>query len=165
LQPPEQVLARSGIKPGMSVLDLGCGSGALALPLADFVGERGRVVAVDLQQSMLRQLTAKLSSGRENRVLPVQTSAYTLPLANETIDACVMSSSLQEIPDRHRALQEVWRALKPGGVLAVTEFLIDPDYPFMSTTMRLGEEAGFEVEAVEGSFWNYTVRFCKMTAP
>ena len=53
------------------------------------------------------------------------------------------------------------RVLKPGGILAVTEFLIDPDYPFISTTIRLGEEVGFVVEAAEGNWWNYTVRFRK----
>ncbi len=162
LQPPAEVIHRSGIEPGMSVLDLGCGSGALALPLADFVGEQGRVIAVDLQRHMLRQFTTRMAPTDFDRILPVQASAYALPLANASLDACVMSSALQEIPNRQRALREVWRVLKPGGVLAVTEFLIDPDYPFMSTTMRLGEEAGFEVVAAEGHFWNYTVRFRKM---
>ncbi len=161
LQPPAEVIRRSGIEPGMSVLDLGCGSGALALPLAYFVGEQGRVIAADLQSHMLQQLTAHMAPADFHRILPVQATAYALPLASASLDACVMSSALQEIPDRHRALREVWRVLKPGGVLAVTEFLIDPDYPFRSTTIRLGEAAGFEVEAVEGPFWNYTVRFRK----
>jgi len=163
LQPPYKVLRRSGIREGMQVLDLGCGSGALSLPLAEAVGDAGLVVALDLQWDMLRQLTARMSPVDFTRILPVQASAYALPLADESLDACVMSSSLQEIPDRQRALQEVRRALKPGGILAVTEFLIDPDYPFMSTTIRLGEDAGFVVEAAEGNLWNYTVRFRKMS--
>ena len=163
LQPSAEVIRRSGIAPGMNVLDLGCGSGALTLPLTEAVGDAGLVVALDLQRDMLRQLAGRMSSADFTRILSVQASAYALPLASEIMDACVMSSSLQEIPDRHRALREVWRALKPGGILAVTEFLIDPDYPFLSTTIRLGEEAGFEVEAVEGNWWNYTVRFRKMS--
>jgi len=162
LQSMDQVIARSGIQPGMTVLDLGCGSGALSLPLAEVVGEEGLVVAVDLQRAMLRQLTARMPPADFTRILPIQASACALPLADESMDACVMSSALQEIPDRYRALREVERVLKPGGILAVTEFLIDPDYPFMSTTMRLGEQAGFEVEAIEGNLWNYTVRFRKM---
>ncbi len=164
LQPPVEVIRRSGIEPGMRVLDLGCGSGALALPLADFVGEQGGVIAMDLQSPMLQQLTSRMAPMDFHRILPVQASAYALPLANASVDACVMSSVLQEIPDRQRALREVGRVLKPGGILAVTEMLIDPDYPFKSTTVRLGEEAGFEVEAVEGPFWNYTVRFRKTPA-
>ena len=55
-----------------------------------------------------------------------------------------------------------WIEVPVPAFLGVTEFLIDPDYPFMSTTMRLGEEAGFVVEATEGNLWNYTVRFRKM---
>jgi ubiquinone/menaquinone biosynthesis C-methylase UbiE len=65
---------------------------------------------------------------------------------------------LQEIPDKRKALAEARRVLKPGGIIAVTEFLIDPDYPLRSTTVRDLERAGFTIEAVEGRFWTYTVR-------
>ena len=51
--------------------------------------------------------------------------------------------------------------LKPGGILAVSELLLDPDYPLRSTTVRIGAEAGFRPEATMGNLWNYTVRFRK----
>ena len=70
-----------------------------------------------------------------------------------------MVTVLQEMPDRNRALQETIRVLKPGGILAVTEFLPDPDYPLKSTTIKIGREAGFILDEASGSFWNYTVRF------
>jgi len=72
-----------------------------------------------------------------------------------------MVTVLQETPDKQKALKEAGRVLKPGGVLAVTEFLPDPDYPLKSTTIKIGEEAGFILDKVLGNFWNYTVRFVK----
>jgi hypothetical protein len=48
-----------------------------------------------------------------------------------------------------------------GGILAVSEFLPDPDYPLRSTTIRRGLAAGFELDAALGNFWTYTVRFRK----
>jgi hypothetical protein len=51
--------------------------------------------------------------------------------------------------------------LKPGGILAVTEYFPDPDYPFHSTVIKLGRREGFIFEDTQGNFWNYTVRFKK----
>ncbi len=72
-----------------------------------------------------------------------------------------MVTVLQEIPDRQKALKEAKRVLKSGGILAVSEFLPDPDYPLVLTTVKLGETAGFIVDKALGNFWNYTVRFTK----
>ena len=70
-----------------------------------------------------------------------------------------MVSVFQEIPDTARTLEEIKRVLKPGGKLAISEFLIDPDYPFRTTTIKQGRNGGFRLEGVEGNFFNYTVRF------
>ena len=84
-----------------------------------------------------------------------------MPLKDESIDVCCMISVLQEIPDKEKALGEVKRVLKPTGVLAVTEFVIDPDYALPSTTIKLANEAGFVVDEMIGRLWNYTIRFHK----
>ncbi len=163
LQPPEKVLRRSGVRRGETVIDLGCGSGALTLPLAEAVGPTGLVLAIDINESLLRQLLDELSgrSDLSTRVEVIQASAHDLPLRDSSADRCIMVSSLQEIPDRSRALKEVARILREGGTLAVTEFFVDPDFPLLSTTVRLVEGAGFRVEAKEGSPWSYTVRCIK----
>ncbi|MBM3155527.1 MAG: dimethylmenaquinone methyltransferase, partial [Chloroflexi bacterium] len=56
----------------------------------------------------------------------------------------------------------VRRVLKKGGILAVTELFPDPDYPWKSTTIKLGAENGFVVGKTSGNFFNYTVRFKKL---
>jgi ubiquinone/menaquinone biosynthesis C-methylase UbiE len=164
IQPPSQLIERSGIKKGMQVLDLGCGSGAFTTFLARAVGEKGKVYALDIQADMLKQLENKLSKP-ENKDIQniklIEGNAYELPFDDGSLDLVNMVTVLQEIPDRNRALQEVKRVLKPGGILAVTELFPDPDYPWKSTTVKLGNGAGFVVDDVSGNFFNYTVRFRK----
>jgi ubiquinone/menaquinone biosynthesis C-methylase UbiE len=164
IQPPSQLIERGGIKKGMQVLDLGCGSGAFTPSIARTVGEKGKVYALDIQADMLKQLERKLSRP-ENKdirnIKLIEGNAYELPFDDASLDLVNMVTVLPEIPDRNKALQEVQRVLKPGGLFAVTELFPDPDYPWKSTTIRLGEAAGFVVDKVSGNFFNYTVRFRK----
>jgi ubiquinone/menaquinone biosynthesis C-methylase UbiE len=166
-QPPARVIERSGVKPGMTILDLGCGSGAFTLPAAWVVGEGGKVYALDIQSAMLRQLERRLARARNHDIKSVelkQASAYELPLADESLDLVMSVAAFHEIPDKPRALRELKRVLKRGGILALTEFLPDPDYPLATTTIKEGEAAGFVFEAKLGNFWDYTVRFKKPEA-
>ena len=164
IQPPAQLVQRSGIKKGMHVLDLGCGSGAFTTFIARAVGEKGKVYALDIQADMLKQLENKLSKP-ENKDIKniklIEGNAYELPFEDGSLNLVNMVTVLQEIPDRNKALQEVKRVLKPGGILAVTELFPDPDYPWKSTTIKLGNGAGFVMDKVSGNFFNYTVRFRK----
>jgi len=164
IQPPAQLIERSGVKREMQVLDLGCGSGAFTPFIARTVGEKGKVYALDIQADMLKQLERKLSKP-ENKDIKniklIEGNAYELPFEDNSLDLVNMVTVLQEIPDRSRALQEVKRVLKRGGFFAVTELFPDPDYPWKSTTIKLGNGAGFVVDKVSGNFFNYTVRFKK----
>ena len=148
----------------MQVLEVGCGSGAFTTFVARAIGEKGKVYALDIQEKMLEQLKNKLLKP-DNRDIKniemINKSAYELPFENNSIDLVYMVTVLPEIPDRNRALLEIKRVLKPGGILAITELLPDPDYPLKSTTIRLGREAGFSLDKALGNFWNYTVRFKK----
>ena len=164
LQPPGKIIERSGIRQGMMVMDLGCGSGAFTPFVARAVGEWGKVYAVDIQPAMLKQLERKLARPENQdikNIEPKQASAYDLPFEDGAVDLVYMVTVLQEIPDRSRALREISRVLKPGGILAVTEFLPDPDYPWRSTVIKLCQREGFILDANLGNLWNYTVRFKK----
>ena len=163
-QPPGKLIARSGIKAGMSVIELGCGSGAYTAHMARAIGGQGKLYAVDIQPAMLRQLERKLSKKENEDIHNIElkeASAYKLPFADDSIDLACMVTVLMEIPDRGRALREVKRVLRPGGILAATEFFPDPDYPFRATVIKIGEGEGFIFDESQGSFWNYTVRFRK----
>ena len=166
LQPPDKLIERSGIKKDMTVIDLGCGSGAFTTFVARAVGETGKVYAVDIQPAMLQQLEGKLAKAENQDIRNIelkQASAYNLPFADGSIDLVYMVTVLPEIPDRGRALREIRRVLKPGGILAVTEWLPDPDYPLPGTTIRVCQREGFVLDDKQGNLWNYTVRFKKQS--
>lgn len=161
MQPPAALIRRSGIQPGMRVLEIGCGSGAYTLEIARAVGAAGKVVALDIQPGMLEQLKNKLARSENTdirNIEPLLASAYQLLFQDGSFDATFMITVLQEIPDKGRALAEVRRTLRPGGIVAVTEWLFDPDYPLKQTTLRLLKEAGFENIDSSGNLWTYTVR-------
>jgi ubiquinone/menaquinone biosynthesis C-methylase UbiE len=66
---------------------------------------------------------------------------------------------LQEIPNPSRALAELHRVLRPGGLLSITEEFTDPDYPLLSETIRLVEPAGYCLTERFGNWWVYTANF------
>jgi len=164
MQPPQKIVERSGIKEAMTVMELGCGPGTYTIDIARAVGDRGRVYAVDIQKAMIDKLEKKLkrSENRDVRnVIPKVANAYELPLPEDCLDSAVMICVLQEIPDRQRALGEVYRVLRPHGVLAVSEWAVDPDYPLRRTTKRICEQAGFRPKESRGNLFHYTLQFEK----
>lgn len=161
-EPPSEVIARSGIKSGIQVLEIGCGSGAFTIDAARIVGEQGKVFALDIEEKMLAQLQKKLTRP-ENRDIKnielVNKSAYELPFSDNSMDVVFTVTVFQEIPDKNRTLDEVKRVLKPGGILAISEWFFDPDYPLKSTTVKQVSKASFKLDQVAGNWWHYTARF------
>lgn len=164
MQPPDKIISRSGIKNGMKVLEVGCGSGAFTTFVARAVGEEGEVFAIDIQPEMLKQIEQKTKQP-ENKDIKniklIEGDALNLPFEDNSFDLIYTITVFQELPDKNKALKGMKRVLKPKGLLAITEFLPDPDYPFKSTTIKMGTGAGFILDDVEGNFWNYTARFVK----
>lgn len=164
IQPPDKLIKRSGISEGMYVLEAGCGSGAFTNYVARAVGDKGKVYGIDIQPEMLEQLRMKLKRFENidiHNIFLVEGDVCKMPFKDNYFDLVYMVAVLQEIPDKKKALQEIKRVLKPYGILAVTEFILDPDYPLKSTTTKQCENAGFFFDNVEGSFINYTARFIK----
>lgn len=157
----EEILDRLKIEPGMSVLDVGSGPGRLTIPAAQRVGANGRVVALDIQDGMLRRLRERVEANHLTNVELVHAGAGEGKLEVNAFDRAWLVTVLGEIPDRKAALAEVFRALKPGGILSITELLPDPHYQTAETVRRLAMEAGFIEVRRFGSFPAYTIHFDK----
>ena len=164
MQPPDKIIERSGIKKDMIVMDLGCGPGTYTIDVARAVGKKGKVYAADIQKAMINKLKNKLKKS-ENKdiqnIIPKVADAYELPLSDNSLDLFYMVGVFQEISDRQRALIEIYRVLKDDGILAISEFVPDPDYPLRRSTNKICEKSRFKLKKSNGNFLNYTMQFEK----
>lgn len=121
---PER-LAERYIQPGDRVLDFGCGPGFFTREFAKRVGDRGEVIAVDLQEEMLRILKEKMEQeGLMSRIRIYQSLPDTLNLSpemNGTIDVAFAIFVIHEVPDPRKVFQEIASLLVPGGILFYSE--------------------------------------------
>ncbi len=155
------VLERVGQRAGEHVLELGPGPGAFTLEAARRLGPEGRLVTVDIQPEMIARVERRVREAGMSNVETHVASAYALPLPDASVDRAFVITVMAEIPDKPRALAELRRVLRPGGILSVTEEFLDPDYPFAFETIRRAEKAGFRVVKRYGNFWIYTINFEK----
>ena len=150
------------LEPGMAVADIGCGPGRLTLPVARAVGPHGRVVAVDIQPGMLSRAREKAQVAHLDNIVFLQAGAGDGALGREQFDRGLLVTVLGEIPDRERALAEIFDALKPGGVLSVTEIIFDPHFQGRGTVTRLAGATGFQESAFFGNRLAFTLHFIKL---
>lgn len=126
----------SGVRPGWRVLDIAAGSGDLALSFAKRVGAAGEVYLTDINSAMLILGRDRLID--EGVLIPaVQCDAEHLPFPPAYFDCISVAFGLRNMTHKERALQEMWRALRPGGRLLVLEFSsiakpLQPMYNFYS---------------------------------
>ena len=117
-------MLRPYVRPGMTVLEPGPGMGFFTIPLAQLVGESGRVVAIDLQPKMIAAL--KRRAGKfdvARRVDARVSSAESLGVDDLAgrVDFALAFAMVHELPSAGRFFQEVSRALKPDAVLLLAE--------------------------------------------
>jgi ubiquinone/menaquinone biosynthesis C-methylase UbiE len=105
---------------GEHVLEVGCGAGDDARALAQLVGREGRVVGLDLSQTMIVEAQKK-SVGLGGSLEFRQGDAHHLPFPDLTFDACRVDRVLQHLEDPQRAIAEMARVLKIGGRIAAAE--------------------------------------------
>lgn len=149
------------LQPGMKVLDIGCGPGRLTIPVAKHVGPQGEVVAIDLQPGMLRRAQERAQAANLNNIRFLQVGVGDGKLEVSLADRALLVTVLGEIPNREAALREVFDALKPGGILSVTEIIFDPHFQSRDTVVRLAGAVGFREKAFFGNRIAFTLNLEK----
>lgn len=155
------ILDRLRLAPGMRVLDVGTGTGRLAIPAAERVGPTGEVVALDVQRGMLERVRSAAAVRGLTNILTVEASIDSESPIQGAFDRALLVTVLGEIPDQERAMRALHAALRPDGVLSVTEMLPDPHYQSRRAVRRLAERAGFRLERTHGSWLAFTMNFTK----
>ena len=160
-QPPYETAVRHGLEPGMTVLEVGPGSGTYTIGAARRVGAQGRLVTVDIEPKMIERVGRRAEAeGLENIEARVA-NVYDLPFEDGTFDVVYMIAVIGEIPEPQRAMQEFHRVLSPSGTLVFSELVLDPDYPLANTLVRMAASAGFRRRIRIGGFFYYTLIFEK----
>ena len=157
-------LGRLGLQPGQRILEIGPGPGRLLIPAAQCVLPGGEAVGIDIQPGMIDRLKLKAAKMGVTNVTAILGDAAQSHVPPGSFDLVFLCTALGEIPDRAAALAQSFQALKPGGVLSITEIFGDPHYQRRSVVKRLAEAAGFELRSIQGGWFMYTANFVKPTS-
>ena len=109
------------VNEGESVLDIGCGAGVDTIFAAKMTGPFGKVVGIDLIPEMLQRAKANLKLLNLNYVTYEEASSDKLSFADENFDVVISNGVFNLVPDKTKALSEVFRVLKPGGRLMIAD--------------------------------------------
>jgi demethylmenaquinone methyltransferase/2-methoxy-6-polyprenyl-1,4-benzoquinol methylase len=112
----ERMVKRLGLKPGMTVLDIGTGTGIFLPHLLKTIGKKGQVIALDIAEKMLLQAKEK---GFVGKIAFLCADVMDIPLQAETCDAVVCYSSFPHFQNKPKALREMRRVLKKGGCVFI----------------------------------------------
>ena len=157
---PRKLVARLHLQETSRVLELGPGPGFFSVCVARSI-PNGQIYLVDLQREMLEKARRRLRRAGLGNVSFTQSEASALPFAASVFDIAFLVAVLGEVPKPSACVESIYRSLRPGGILSVTELPGDPDAMVESELVAMVCAKGFErLESfpIRGGF---TANFCK----
>lgn len=161
------ILDHLELQRGMKVLDIGSGPGRLTIPIARRVGPEGAVAAVDIQPKALKRVERRARRARLQNVRVVEaTIGEGVLRAKGEADRALLVTVLGDIENQETALREIYDLLKRGGLLVITEDVINSsEFEDRDDVLLLASEAGFEALGFYGNRFAFTFVFQKPLAP
>jgi len=136
LRPPVRILQEGGLRSGMTVLDFGCGPGGFSLAAARLIGPEGLIYAVDIHRLALASVQrAAKKQGFSNVRLVAGDNMAQVP--DGCVDMALLYDVLHDLAAPISVLTELHRALKPNGILSVTDHHLQKD-PLRATICGSG---------------------------
>ncbi len=168
---PTKLLKALDIKPGQVVADIGAGSGYHAFRMAPLVGDKGKILAVDIQQEMLDLMDAKAKEAKAKNVETILGTETDPKLPKGGVDLIILVDVYHEFSHPYEMAAKMVAALKPEGRIAFVEFrLEDPEVPIKlvhkmterQVILEMAEFADVEHEkTIKTLPWQHIVLFKK----
>jgi predicted methyltransferase len=172
-----EILKECQITPGMTMADIGAGTGLFTRMFSDAVGPEGRVYAVDISDEFIAHITeAAKREGRKN-ITGIICDPFDAKLPAGAIDVALICDTYHHFEFPTRTMQSIHRALKPAGTLVLVDFhrIEGKSSAFIMGHVRAGQEvftqeivdAGFKPVEVKNDLLkeSYLIRFAKTDAP
>ena len=144
---PAKVLSKAPLKEGLVVVDYACGPGRYTIPAAEIVGPKGKVFAVDIQPLAIEIVKKKAANKSLTNIVPVLADSFNTGIPASSVDMVLLIDAIYPIKDRTALLNEIYRLLKPAGLL-----FMDPSHLPAAKAKSIVEDSGlFKITKFDGS--------------
>lgn len=141
------------LRPGMTVADIGAGTGLFTMPMASAVGSGGRVYAVDIAPRFIAAIRERAAREGQTNVIGVVNTPHDVMLPDEQIDLALICDTYHHFEYPHSTMRSLYRAMKPGGEVIVIDYRREPGRasPWVMSHVR-GGKADFVREILDAGF-------------